>query len=330
MPSRLNAPAEEATSAALPSSTMSTSSHLYPAPPALQLPSTAPMATSSYDGDGTGPTEPPLPLRSGPERGGATPRTPRLIISDLIRSRWGTAHLSLGAAHRDIVSAVVQIAMDRFDEFRGILVTAADFPLASSWRPVMTRNQILRFNDLATVRPAGGYRFLLCICWVILLWQTHTHLARLLHLITQVHTEIDPHICQHWCPHLDHTATHCVSPQVGMSEVKIQRMIDQMRELEGSYAPNAIGVSRQLVLDVYRYGEIQMYQRMWLEHGGLSQVIENGDVVEGVKLLHQSRDPRGHCHTVGLLPPSLPSVGGRRGWTMGEVQAPPGGGALPH
>ena len=57
-----------------------------------------------------------------------------------------------------------------------------------------------------------------------------------------------------------------------MSEVKIQRMINEMWELDGSYAPSAIGFSRQLVLDVYRRGEVQMYQRMWLDHGNLSEL----------------------------------------------------------
>lgn len=123
---------------------------MHPAPPGLQLQTASP----SGDGEDSGPADPPLPLRSGPEQG-AIPRTPRLIIADLIHSRWGTAPLNPGAAHRDIVSAVVQIAMERFDDFRGVLVTAADFPLASSWRPVMTRNQILRHNDLATVSVGG-------------------------------------------------------------------------------------------------------------------------------------------------------------------------------
>ena len=57
-----------------------------------------------------------------------------------------------------------------------------------------------------------------------------------------------------------------------MSELKIQRMINEMWDLEGSYSTSAIGFNRQLVLDVYRRGDVQMYQRMWLDHGNLSEL----------------------------------------------------------
>ena len=67
-----------------------------------------------------------------------------------------------------------------------------------------------------------------------------------------------------------------------MSDVKIQRMVDQLWDLEGQYSPVTVGLSRQLVLDVYRHGEIQMYQRMWLDHGDLSRMWLDGKGADSV------------------------------------------------
>ncbi len=63
---------------------------------------------------------------------------------------------------------------------------------------------------------------------------------------------------------------------VGMSDVKIQRMIDQLRHLDGPFAPGAN--NRQLILDLYNRSEVAMYQRVWLDHGQLSKVwLESED-----------------------------------------------------
>ncbi len=59
-----------------------------------------------------------------------------------------------------------------------------------------------------------------------------------------------------------------------MSEVRIQRMVDGLWGLEAMFAPGVI--HRQLVLDVYRRGDIALHQRVWLDHGHTGQVGKGG------------------------------------------------------
>lgn len=51
------------------------------------------------------------------------------------------------------VDAFVAEALRVFDEEGGeVALTAADFPFGSPWRPYISRSQIMRSNDAATVR----------------------------------------------------------------------------------------------------------------------------------------------------------------------------------
>jgi hypothetical protein len=51
------------------------------------------------------------------------------------------------------VDAFVAEALRVFDEGGEVAVTAADFPLSSPWRTYVSRSQIMRSNDAATVSP---------------------------------------------------------------------------------------------------------------------------------------------------------------------------------
>lgn len=48
------------------------------------------------------------------------------------------------------VQAAIQAAEEAFDESDGVLVTAADFPMQSIWRPLVTRPAMMRANDLTS------------------------------------------------------------------------------------------------------------------------------------------------------------------------------------